>query len=100
MDREKLEKFYIPRTLDMPDKILFFTIRDISAFFIPLTIGILLNIAQFGIFFGCLFFYISKKVEATKISIKRLLYWYTRPTKFLLTDKLKNAPPSNIRIYR
>ena len=92
-----LSAFIIPRTLDLPEKILFFTINEIVLIMLPTIFGILANHTIKGLIIGILMLFLSKKLKPTNngYNINHLCYWYLPDWLFKTTI----LPPSHIRIF-
>jgi conjugal transfer pilus assembly protein TraL len=92
-----LSAFYIPKTLDEPEKLLFFTYQEISMLMFPTIVGISMDHVLTGMLAGALIFFIYRKINpASKgYSVTHLVYWYF-PDWCI---KLNFLPPSCIRLF-
>ncbi|MDR0422971.1 MAG: type IV conjugative transfer system protein TraL [Rickettsiales bacterium] len=92
-----LSNFIVPKTLDEPEKILFFTYVELAVLMFPLIVGITIGHTIKGVIGGVLFFFCYKKVNPSNdgFSITHLAYWYLPSWLF----NLKKIPSSDIRIY-
>ena len=72
------EKFYIPKSLDDPDVLMFFTMSELSLFIGVIALGMLFKIFIFGLIAGILFMVGIKQVKSRFGSdqVMMLLYWY------------------------
>jgi type IV conjugative transfer system protein TraL len=92
-----LSAFLIPRTLDEPEKILFFTYPELGILFFPIIVGITTNYTNRGVIAGIIAFLLYKKLNPTNkgYSATHLIYWYFPDWLF----KLSSVPPSYLRIF-
>jgi conjugal transfer pilus assembly protein TraL len=90
-----MDKYYIPQHLDMPFKVIIWTLDEVMAFLIPtLLLFIMFNALLTGIVIGIASLKILKKVKGEEghYFLAYLAYWYLPPIV-----KYKATPPSYIR---
>lgn len=92
-----MEAFYIPRTLDEPARLLFWSIDEAGILLSPTFLGIILGYAAIGMLVGFIAFFAWKRVKGSNKAnyIMYSAYWYL-PSKML---RLKKTPPSHFRIF-
>ena len=73
----KLDKFYIPQSLDEPDILFYCTMGELGMFGLALMLGLFLKSFIFGLIAGVLMIFLSKKVKSRfgASQIMLLLYW-------------------------
>ena len=71
-----LSPFYIPKSLDEPEKILFFTLQEFAMFMAPFGMGILLNHTIKGLLCAVLLLILYQKFNNSNLNIVYLVYWY------------------------
>lgn len=94
---QDMSAFLIPKYLDEPEKILFFSMKEIPIFMAPFAIGMLMGHTIKGLMGAIALFYLYKKIKAQNAgsSITHLFYWYCPEWLF----KMSVIPPSHIRIF-
>lgn len=92
-----MEKYYIPKHLDAPARILFWTFDEALMFMVPMFIGVMTNHGVIGILFAVGLFKGWKRIKGVGNSnlLKCLAYWHY-PASVL---GLKSTPDSSIRNY-
>lgn len=92
-----LEKFYIPKYLDEPFRLLFWTVDESIFLFIPIGLGIHLGYTVTGIFLGVIGLLSWKRAKGGDDSnkLQSLLYWHF-PSSFC---RLKVTPASYQRFF-
>lgn len=90
-----LAAFYIPKSLDEPEKILFFTLQEFGLFMAPFGVGMLLGHTIKGLVCACALLVLYKKFNKSNLNIVFLVYWYL-PSWCLGLDYLV---PSCYRIF-
>ena len=91
------QKYYIPKYLDEPMRIILWTIDEVLAFIIPVfLIYVLSNQLLFGILLGLINFLLLKKLKGEQGAyfLRALIYWHLPQI-----IKLRKTPPSFIREY-
>lgn len=91
------EKFYLPKHLDAPPKLLLWSMDDALVILMPLFLGTVIGLGIFTPIIAFLCGYFWKKIKGsggTKL-IKALIYWHY--PAFVLG--LKNSPKSSIKKY-
>lgn len=91
----QLDKHYMPRYLDDPYKIAYFTIDEVIALLIPFFLGLLIfNSPLYGLIIGGFCVALIKKIKGQEghYFIYHLAYWY-----FPQLIKFRSTPPSHIR---
>ena len=94
---EDLTAFIIPRTLDEPEKILFFTYMELGLLMFPILVGILFGYTIRGLLTGFICLILYKKFNPINkgYNIRHLFYYYCPQW----TTRLKVLPPSHIKIF-
>ena len=90
-----MEKYYMPRFLDEPWKIAFFTLDEVLVITIPVLLGLLVfnaPVIAMGVSSVCVTLLKKLKGEEGHYFIRQLVYWYLPPILFL-----KATPPSYVR---
>ncbi|MDR1926363.1 MAG: type IV conjugative transfer system protein TraL [Endomicrobium sp.] len=92
-----LSAFLIPRSLDEPERILFFTYLELGMLLFPIIVGVNIGHTNKGVLGGIIALILYKKLNPTNkgYSVTHLIYWYF-PSWFF---KLSSLPPSFIRIF-
>lgn len=94
---EDLSAFIIPRTLDDPEKILFFTYMEIGLLMFPLLTGLLFDFIIRGLVAGIVAVIAYRKLNPKNkgYSIRHLIYGYCPQWM----SRFKVIPPSHIKIF-
>lgn len=89
-----MDKYYIPKYLDEPTKLIIFTIDELVILVIPILIGLFTDKLLLGLTMGFGLMSLLKKLKGEEghYFIYHLLYWYVPQLV-----KLKSTPPSYIR---
>ncbi|MDF3047694.1 MAG: traL [Candidatus Midichloriaceae bacterium] len=92
-----LESFYIPRTLDEPTRILFWSIDEALIMIAPTGLGIILGHTLIGMAIGMGCFLGWRKLKGAKQAnyILYMAYWWLPECLF----KFKKTPASYYRVY-
>lgn len=92
------EPFYIPRTLDEPDQVLFFQPDEFVLLMSWTAAGIVFDFFILGLLVGVGCFYLLKRMKGSEQPNWLLCatYWFL-PQCF---SKLKGTPPSYIRLFQ
>lgn len=94
---EENQKYYIPRYLDEPMRLILWTWDELTAFLLPLiTIYMITNQLLAGIFVGLLLFVGLKKLKGDQghYFLRAFAYWHLPQI-----IRLKKTPASYIREY-
>lgn len=89
--------FYIPRCLDEPEKILFWSLDEVGIIIVPFLVGIIVGHTIIGMIIGILLYTKWRKLKGTGSSnlIIYATYWYL-PS---FVTSLKATPLSHYRLY-
>ena len=85
-------RYRIPKHLDDPEKLGFWTIDEAGAFLLPVILGIIGKVFITGFIAGCVTVYLLKKAKGTEQAniLLSVAYWYL-PYRFF---NLSFTPPS------
>lgn len=92
-----LSAFIIPKTLDDPEKILFFTYPEIAILMTPTIFGLASGYVIRGLVAGAICLIISKKLSPSNkdFNLSHLVYWYCPEWLFRTTV----LPPSHTKVF-
>lgn len=92
-----MEKFYIPRFLDEPFRILFWTKEEFFSLFFPFFLGVIFNKGLIGLIVAfCLFFYLKKLKQGKPSSwFQSWIFWHFPAISF----RTSITPESHKRIF-
>lgn len=93
--KQDLVAFIIPKTLDEPEKILFFTYLELAILIFPIITGIVSEYIFRGMVVGILFLISYKKINSNGKTLTHFAYWYFPHWLF----KLNYIPPSYVKIF-
>lgn len=87
----------IPRYLDEPERVLFWTMDELLILLVPIFVGIACDFAALGLFVGIagVALYSRLKARIGEHFFSGVLYWYLPPW----LSRFKATPPSYIREY-
>ncbi len=91
------QKYAIPRYLDEPKRLMLWTVDEVTAFLLPLSLIYWLSDSLLvGIAIGFISFFGLKKLKGDQNQsfLRALLYWYLPPI-----IRFRKTPPSFIREY-
>lgn len=93
----EVEAFYIPRQLDEPERLLFWSFDEAAFMIFPMGIGIMTGHILMGMILGALSFYLWKRVKGTgQVNLAIYgVYWYL--PSFI--SSMRFTPPSYKRFY-
>lgn len=92
-----LEQFYIPKRLDEPERLLFWSIDEACIMIMPIFIGLMLGHVIIGLSIGIFGYLKWRKLKGNNQAnlIRALAYWVLPSSIF----RLKKTPPSHIRLF-
>lgn len=93
----EIEAFYLPKSLDEPPRLLFWSIDEAMIMLTPAGMGIILEYTVIGMILGLISFLGWRKIKGNNQANLLMYgaYWMLPP--FLL--KMKFTPPSCYRMY-
>jgi conjugal transfer pilus assembly protein TraL len=92
-----MDEFYIPKRLDEPEMVLFWTMDELGIMITPLIVGVINGYTLVGLLAGLISFLLWRKVKGGSIDyVVSLCYWYLPSQKML---NLKFTPPSYKRFF-
>jgi type IV conjugative transfer system protein TraL len=89
--------YLIPKYLDEPERLLFFTYKELALFMAPFGMGVLLGHTFKGMLCAIALFFLYKKLNPSNqsTSIVHIMYWYF-PSWFI---PMKQLPSSEVKIF-
>ena len=93
----EVEAYYIPRQLDEPERLLFWSMDEALLMLLPVGIGIMSGFILTGVIAGIMFFLLWKKIKgAGQVNLAMYgVYWFF-PS---ILSGMKFTPPSYQRFY-
>ncbi len=92
-----LERYYIPKRLDEPERLLFWSIDEACLMIVPIFMGIIVGYTTTGILIGITFYLQWRKLKGNNQAnvIRSLAYWVLPSSIFYL----KKTPASHLRLF-
>lgn len=92
-----MDKYYFPQNLDVPVKIILWTLDEILVFLVPFMMGFLMfGSPMAGMFSGTILVVLLKKIKGEEgcYFLAHLTYWHLPPIV-----RYRATPPSHTRQY-
>lgn len=91
-------KYYVPRTLDSPAKVIFWEVDEVILFVACFLLGIISGYVFTGLIIGAILMIIYSKLKNNRGAayVKQSAYWFLPSNLFF---KLYKTPPSHIREF-